>query len=129
MNTTPQKYLFVDRDGTLIEEPPDEQVDSLEKVRWMPGVFAALQQLVAAGYRLVMVTNQDGLGTPGFPRERFDAGPGLRAATRWPRRASTSPPCASARTGPRTTASAASPSRAWSGTSWRATASTLPSAP
>jgi imidazoleglycerol-phosphate dehydratase / histidinol-phosphatase len=71
MNTTPQKYLFIDRDGTLIEEPPDEQVDSLEKVRWMPGVITALQQLVAAGFRLVMVTNQDGLGTPGFPRERF----------------------------------------------------------
>jgi imidazoleglycerol-phosphate dehydratase/histidinol-phosphatase len=72
MSATPQKYLFVDRDGTLIEEPTDEQVDSLEKVRWMPDAFAALQRLVAAGYRLVMVTNQDGLGTASFPRERFE---------------------------------------------------------
>jgi imidazoleglycerol-phosphate dehydratase / histidinol-phosphatase len=72
MNTLARKYLFVDRDGTLIEEPPDEQVDRLDKVRWMPGVFAALQRLVAAGYELVMVTNQDGLGTASFPREDFE---------------------------------------------------------
>ena len=72
MNDAPQKVLFVDRDGTLIEEPPDEQVDSLAKVRWLPDVFASLQQLAAAGYRLVMVTNQDGLGTSSFPREQFE---------------------------------------------------------
>jgi imidazoleglycerol-phosphate dehydratase / histidinol-phosphatase len=66
------RVLFVDRDGTLIEEPPDEQVDGLEKIRFVPGVFAALQEIVAAGYRLVMVTNQDGLGTDSFPRERFE---------------------------------------------------------
>jgi len=64
--------LFVDRDGTLIEEPPDEQVDSLEKVRFMPGVFAALAQLARRGYRFVMVTNQDGLGTPSFPTGQFE---------------------------------------------------------
>lgn len=72
MNHAPQKILFIDRDGTLIEEPADEQVDRLDKIRWMPGAFASLQQLVAAGYRLVMVTNQDGLGTPSFPRQDFE---------------------------------------------------------
>ncbi|MGE0581611.1 MAG: bifunctional histidinol-phosphatase/imidazoleglycerol-phosphate dehydratase HisB [Steroidobacteraceae bacterium] len=66
------RVLFVDRDGTLIEEPPDEQVDSLDKVRFLPGVFAALAALRERGFRLAMVTNQDGLGTAGFPRENFD---------------------------------------------------------
>jgi imidazoleglycerol-phosphate dehydratase/histidinol-phosphatase len=66
------KILFVDRDGTLIEEPHDEQVDALDKVRFLPGVFAALAALRDAGYTLAMVTNQDGLGTASFPMERFE---------------------------------------------------------
>jgi imidazoleglycerol-phosphate dehydratase/histidinol-phosphatase len=64
--------IFVDRDGTLIEEPPDEQVDSLAKIRFMPGVFAALAELRAAGFRFAMVTNQDGLGTASFPLANFE---------------------------------------------------------
>lgn len=66
------KVLFVDRDGTLIEEPPDEQVDALAKLRFMPGVFAALRSLRDAGYALAIVTNQDGLGSAGFPQSAFD---------------------------------------------------------
>jgi imidazoleglycerol-phosphate dehydratase/histidinol-phosphatase len=66
------KTLFLDRDGTLNEETPDEQIDSLEKVRLMPGVMPALLELKRAGFAFVMVTNQDGLGTLSFPQERFD---------------------------------------------------------
>jgi len=66
------RILFLDRDGTLIEEPPGERVDSLEKIRLMPGVVPALLDLKQAGYAFVMVTNQDGLGTSSLPREGFE---------------------------------------------------------
>jgi imidazoleglycerol-phosphate dehydratase / histidinol-phosphatase len=64
--------LFIDRDGTLVEEPPDHQVDALSKIRFMPGVFAALTELKRRGYRLLLISNQDGLGTASFPREAFE---------------------------------------------------------
>jgi imidazoleglycerol-phosphate dehydratase/histidinol-phosphatase len=70
--STLSPVLFIDHDGTLVEEPHDEQVDSLEKIRFMPGVFAALNALSRAGYRLVIVTNQDGLGTASHPTARFE---------------------------------------------------------
>jgi len=67
-----KKVLFIDRDGTLIIEPPDQQIDSLEKLEFLPGVFSALSKIVSdTDYELVMVTNQDGLGTSSFPEDTF----------------------------------------------------------
>jgi len=66
-----ERVLFIDRDGTLIEEPEDFQVDSLQKVRLVDGVIPALLRLAAHGYRFVMVSNQDGLGTESFPKQQF----------------------------------------------------------
>ncbi len=63
--------LFIDRDGTLIQEPPDQQIDSLQKLRLVPGVIPALCELRDAGYTFVMVSNQDGLGTASFPEPAF----------------------------------------------------------
>lgn len=68
-----KKVLFIDRDGTLIVEPvTDFQVDSLEKLEFIPGVFQWLARIVSElDYELVMVTNQDGLGTKSFPEDTF----------------------------------------------------------
>jgi imidazoleglycerol-phosphate dehydratase/histidinol-phosphatase len=67
-----KKVLFIDRDGTLIVEPPDEQIDSFEKLEFIPGVFTWLGRIAReADFELVMVTNQDGLGTQSFPEETF----------------------------------------------------------
>jgi imidazoleglycerol-phosphate dehydratase/histidinol-phosphatase len=66
-----QKILFLDRDGTLNREPDDFQVDALDKIRLVEGVMPALIALRDAGYRFVMVTNQDGLGTDSFPEPSF----------------------------------------------------------
>ncbi len=67
------RVLFVDRDGTLIVEPPvDFQVDSLEKLQLVPGALRAMHFIAKTlPYKLVMVTNQDGLGTDSFPEETF----------------------------------------------------------
>ncbi|MBW8369113.1 MAG: bifunctional histidinol-phosphatase/imidazoleglycerol-phosphate dehydratase HisB [Arenimonas sp.] len=66
-----QRILFVDRDGTIIEEPADFQIDAYEKIRFVEGVIPAMLKLRDAGFEFVLVTNQDGLGTASFPRESF----------------------------------------------------------
>lgn len=74
-NSKPLKRaLFIDRDGTLVVEPPvDYQLDSLEKFEFIPGVIRNMNFIAThLDYELVMVTNQDGLGTPSFPTEDFE---------------------------------------------------------
>ena len=67
-----KRVLFIDRDGTLIKEPPvDFQVDSFEKLKFVPKAITAMNRIATLGYELVMATNQDGLGTDSFPEEAF----------------------------------------------------------
>jgi len=82
MSTAMKKVLFIDRDGTLVEEPADEQVDRVDKVKLLPDVIPALLKLQAAGYELIIVSNQDGRGTAStqnFIRSLF-ASQGIRFA-------------------------------------------------
>jgi imidazoleglycerol-phosphate dehydratase/histidinol-phosphatase len=67
-----KKVLFIDRDGTIVIEPEDEQVDSFEKLTFLPGVITCLSKIAKeTDFELVMVTNQDGLGTDLHPEENF----------------------------------------------------------
>ncbi|MDA0326539.1 MAG: bifunctional histidinol-phosphatase/imidazoleglycerol-phosphate dehydratase HisB [Bacteroidetes bacterium] len=67
-----KNVLFIDRDGTLIKEPEDNQIDAFEKLEFYPGVFTYLKKIVnELDYELVLVTNQDGLGTDSHPEEHF----------------------------------------------------------
>lgn len=67
-----QKVLFIDRDGTILIEPEDKQIDSLDKFRFLPGSITALAKIARElDYQLVMVSNQDGLGTDSFPEPDF----------------------------------------------------------
>jgi len=67
-----KRVLFIDRDGTLIEEPADEQIDAFGKLRFKAGVFRNLALICQkTDFELVMVSNQDGLGTPSFPEDTF----------------------------------------------------------
>ena len=66
-----KKAIFIDRDGTIIAEPADEQVDSLEKLRFVPLAISGLKSLAGLDFELVLATNQDGLGTDSFPEETF----------------------------------------------------------
>lgn len=69
--TVPKKYLFIDRDGTIIEEPADCQVDQIEKLAFMPDVIPSLLRLKDNGYTFVMISNQDGLGSEALPTDDF----------------------------------------------------------
>ena len=67
-----KKVLFIDRDGTIIREPEDFQIDSFEKLEFLPNVFSSLSRIARElNYELVMVSNQDGLGTDSFPEDTF----------------------------------------------------------
>src|SRR3989338_6789083 len=72
LKNSKRRYAFLDRDGTLIFEPQDTyQVDSVKKLKILDGVIDGLQELKSRGYSLIMISNQDGLGTSSFPQENF----------------------------------------------------------
>ena len=66
-----KKVLFIDRDGTILTEPEDKQLDHIDKTGFLPGVICNLKKIAALDYELVMASNQDGLGTASFPEEDF----------------------------------------------------------
>ncbi len=66
-----KKALFIDRDGTIIAEPADEQIDSFEKLRFLPGAVSGMKNIAGLDYELVLASNQDGLGTASYPDETF----------------------------------------------------------
>lgn len=66
-----KKILFIDRDGTIIKEPADKQIDSLEKLEFVPGAISGLRSVMDTDYLPLLVSNQDGLGTDSFPEETF----------------------------------------------------------
>ncbi len=67
-----KKVVFIDRDGTIIREPADEQIDTLEKLEFIPGIISGLKLLIESGFSLVMASNQDGLGTRRYPRKAYN---------------------------------------------------------
>jgi imidazoleglycerol-phosphate dehydratase/histidinol-phosphatase len=66
-----KKVLFIDRDGTILTEPEDKQLDHIDKTGFLPGVICNLKKIAGLDYELVMASNQDGLGTDSFPEEDF----------------------------------------------------------
>lgn len=66
-----KKAIIIDRDGTILAEPSDEQIDSLEKMVYVPGAISGLKALTGLGFELVLASNQDGLGTDSFPEDTF----------------------------------------------------------
>ena len=67
-----KKVLFIDRDGTIIKEPEDFQIDSFEKLEYLPNAISNLARIAKElNFELVMVSNQDGLGTDSFPEDTF----------------------------------------------------------
>ena len=66
-----KRAIIIDRDGTILAEPADEQIDALEKMVYVPGAISGLKALTGLGFELVLASNQDGLGTPAFPEDTF----------------------------------------------------------